>query len=226
MTRQKLDVRSRYKPLPENPIKGISILVQWYLVYRFSCDTTFQSRVGISVDRENRRMPLLDKLQSLGRSFLRMTLKFPNLHPLKAYLGHNTMNALPTEILEMVAGNIEDVEFFKATDTWTPGRGILNSRVPRTYGLPNESAIPLCQTCLGYHPRRSCLRPSRCRKCGRNGHDTETCQRPEQCANCFGPHASGVSYCPARPKRTQEGDFQLPTQANRKAIRDLGERKF
>lgn len=112
VTRQKLDVRSRYKPLPENPIKGICTLVQWYLVYRLSCDTTFQSCAGISVDRENRRMPLLEKLQSLGRSFLRMTLKFPYLHPLKAYVEHNAMNALPTEILEMVAGNIEDVEFF------------------------------------------------------------------------------------------------------------------
>lgn len=118
---------------------------------------------------------------------------------------------------------LPELDWVIVTDKAIPPISLLGSGRVRPM---NESPVPLCQTCLGYHPRRACLRPPRCRKCGRGGHTTETCNRPEQCANCLGPHASGTSFCPARPKRNQEGVLQLPTASNQKAIRDLGERNF
>lgn len=118
---------------------------------------------------------------------------------------------------------LPELDWVIVTDKPIPSISLFGSGLIRPM---NESPIPLCQICLGYHPRRTCLRPPRCHKCGRGGHNQETCNRPEQCANCLGPHASGASFCPARPKRTQEGVFQLPSSSNRKAIRDLGERSF
>lgn len=118
---------------------------------------------------------------------------------------------------------LPELDWVIVTDKAIPPIILFNSGLVRPM---KESPVPLCQTCLGYHPRRACRRPPRCRKCGRGGHATETCNRPEQCANCLGPHASGASFCPARPKSNQEGAFQLPTSSNQKAIRELGERNF
>jgi hypothetical protein len=82
-----------------------------------------------------------------------------------------------------------------------------------------------CETCWDYHTRHACNRQTRCKRCGRTNHASDSCTAPEQCANCLGPHAADLAACPARPKRVHGLLHRLPKE-QRALIRQMGSRLF
>ncbi|EFZ02030.2 Reverse transcriptase [Metarhizium robertsii ARSEF 23] len=66
-----------------------------------------------------------------------------------------------------------------------------------------------CENCWDYHTRHACNRQTRCKRCGKTNHDSDSCTAAEQCANCLGPHTANLAACPARPKRVPRNDSLL-----------------
>ncbi|KHO10906.1 hypothetical protein MAA_11443 [Metarhizium robertsii ARSEF 23] len=42
------------------------------------------------------------------------------------------------------------------------------------------------ENCWDYHTRHTCNRQTRCKRCGKTNHASDSCTAPEQCANCLG----------------------------------------
>ena len=82
-----------------------------------------------------------------------------------------------------------------------------------------------CENCWDYHTRHACNRQTRCKRCGKTNHASDSCTAPEQCANCLGPHAVDLAACPARPKRVHGLLHRLPKE-QRALIRQMGSRLF
>ncbi|KJZ76675.1 hypothetical protein HIM_04011 [Hirsutella minnesotensis 3608] len=82
-----------------------------------------------------------------------------------------------------------------------------------------------CENCWDYHTRHACNRQTRCKRCGKTNHASDSCTAPEQCANCLGPHAADLAACPARPKRAHGLLHRLPKE-QRALIRQMGSRLF
>ena len=82
-----------------------------------------------------------------------------------------------------------------------------------------------CENCWDYHTRHACNRQTRCKRCGKTNHASDSCTAPEQCANCLGPHAVDLAACPARPKRVYGLLHRLPKE-QRALIRQMGSRLF
>ncbi|KAF3056882.1 Endonuclease/exonuclease/phosphatase, partial [Daldinia childiae] len=82
-----------------------------------------------------------------------------------------------------------------------------------------------CENCWDYHTRHACNRQTRCKRCGKTNHASDSCTAPEQCANCLGPHAVDLAACPARPKRAHGLLHRLPKE-QRALIRQMGSRLF
>lgn len=84
--------------------------------------------------------------------------------------------------------------------------------------------------CQGYCNPAQCTRGARCGKCGgvvaeHAGPAGENCTLPDQCANCYGPHRSGDSMCPAAPRR-EHGRLIKPTRKELVALRRTGTRAY
>ncbi|EXU94461.1 hAT family dimerization domain protein, partial [Metarhizium robertsii] len=82
-----------------------------------------------------------------------------------------------------------------------------------------------CENCWDYHTRHACNRQTRCKRCGKTNHASDSCTAPEQCANCLGPHAVDLVACPARPKRVHGLLHRLPKE-QRALVRQMGSRLF
>ncbi|EXU95536.1 reverse transcriptase domain protein [Metarhizium robertsii] len=81
------------------------------------------------------------------------------------------------------------------------------------------------ENCWDYHTRHTCNRQTRCKRCGKTNHASDSCTAPEQCANCLGLHAVDLAACPARPKRAHGLLHRLPKE-QRVLIRQMGSRLF
>ncbi|KJZ77302.1 hypothetical protein HIM_03026 [Hirsutella minnesotensis 3608] len=97
------------------------------------------------------------------------------------------------------------------------------SRVARHIERPNPPKQ--CENCWDYHTRHACNRQTRCKRCGKTNHASDSCTAPEQCANCLGPHVADLAACPARPKRVHGLLHRLPGE-QRAVIRQMGSRLF
>ena len=82
-----------------------------------------------------------------------------------------------------------------------------------------------CENCWDYHTRHACNRQTRCKRCGKTGHNSDGCAAAEQCANCLGPHTADLATCPARPKRAHGLLHRLPRE-QRALIRQMGSQLF
>ncbi|KID59265.1 reverse transcriptase, partial [Metarhizium hybridum] len=82
-----------------------------------------------------------------------------------------------------------------------------------------------CENCWDYHTRHACNRQTRCKRCGKTNHNSDSCTAAEQCANCLGPHIADLTTCPARPKRVH-GLLQRLSKEQRALIRQMGSQLF
>lgn len=85
--------------------------------------------------------------------------------------------------------------------------------------IRKATAVPVCETCHGFHKTRGCRKSPKCVNCGKAQH-SGPCPTT-RCLNCRGPHPANDPKCPARPK-IQGGIVIRPTQIQLRAIRSAG----
>src|ERR1700735_560116 len=131
------------------------------------------------------------------------------LTPINVYPARRNTDDLPTQTLI--------VHFLEPTNRPWPLLG--NSRLARY--IEKTSPPHQCDICWDYHPRRSCSRLARCRRCGSTKHTYNECNDLEKCTNCLGPHFADFPKCPARPKR-DHGVLRRLTKQQKIIIRQMG----
>ncbi|KAJ3469734.1 hypothetical protein MRS44_003799 [Fusarium solani] len=163
-------------------------MVKWHTYVVQDCPTGFQSLGGERVD-------LIERIQEEVQA--QTGLKPVKCHPTKKSL---TATGLANVVI--------------AFDQKPKSRFCLFGTSKLARPITKVSKPKQCANCWDFHTQLNCTRITKCRICGRNGHDAETCPNPEriQCANCAAPHAADYNKCPGRPRRTPQGTTRRLTK--------------